>query len=124
MIAAWVMVLPFLGTSLIANGVMPTVASNGVIMLVICSGGAMVEMAFDPVTMEPVTDEDGDGSKKSTPEYCVWAAAHPQAHIPPLAALPVVASGFTVEAHQLVETVLRIAEATGLPPATGPPVMF
>lgn len=115
------MLLPFLGTSVIANGVMPAVAPNGVIMLAICSGGAMVEMPFDPVTMEPIDDEDGDPSKT---EYCAWAAAHPQAHIPTGSALPLLASSFSTEAPWPGSTVLRIAEATGLPPSTGPPSTF
>ncbi|MCB5411303.1 hypothetical protein [Pseudogemmobacter faecipullorum] len=118
------MLLPFMGTSLIAKGVMPVAAADGAVMLVICSGGTMTEIAFDPVTMEPVPDAGDRQPKDSDPVHCVWAGSHPAADAPLASSLPARITGYSVTAPHHFDTVLRMADATGLPPATGPPHWF
>lgn len=76
LIALWAMILPFAAASLIAKGVMPAVSPAGVIMLVICTGDGMVEMAVDAVTMEPLADPGKDGPPAPDAGSCAWAAAH------------------------------------------------
>ena len=121
LIALWAMILPFAATSLIAKGVMPTVSSGGVIMLVICTGDGMVEMAVDAVTMEPVTDTGKGNSPAPQTGPCAWAASHPAFVIPDLAS-PAMPAGRVIEGvANFANTAMRVAATTGLPPATGPP---
>lgn len=122
LIAVWAMLLPFVGSSLIANGVMPVMSPNGTFMQVICTGEGMVEMAIDSATMQPVTD-DGDTAPEKA-EYCAWAAFHPLFALTDVTAL--LPPDWPLREADAVSgtTVLRFALATGLPPATGPPVTF
>lgn len=121
-IAIWAMVLPFLGTSLVAKGVMPGAAPNGTVSFVICANGLMVEMAFDPVTMQPV-DDDG-GTVDGAADACAWAALHGVASLPDPDAAPRPDLTLTATAAPEHDTLLRVAQATGLPPSTGPPALF
>ncbi len=124
LIAAWVLLFPFFGVSLVANGIMPMKASNGAIMLVICTGEGMVEMAFDPVTMAPAPEaDDGTGGPSET-SSCDWAASHPVFDLTTGTMLQSKDLYLKTTAPRLSATVLRVAEATGLPPSTGPPVTF
>lgn len=118
------MVLPFAAWSLLAKGVMPALSPNGVVMLVICTGDGMVEMAFDAVTMQPVTDQrTHDGPAKSA-DPCAWAAMHPAVVIPDLMAADMPLRDAVTSVTTPRSMTLRIASATGLPPATGPPALF
>ncbi|WP_112310443.1 hypothetical protein [Pseudogemmobacter bohemicus] len=124
-IAFWAMLLPFSATALIGKGVMPVIGSNGIIMLVICTGQGMIEMPVDAVTMEPVATADG-GSRTpaASPDQCTWAMAHPGLDLPidtPI--LPAIATAGSI-APGLPPTILLVAAETGLPPATGPPSAF
>ncbi|WP_281374538.1 DUF2946 family protein [Pseudochelatococcus contaminans] len=124
-IGVWVALLPFALLSLLANGIMPAMSSNGVVMLVICTGDGMVEMAFDSATMEPVADTtESDGEPTQKADYCSWAASHPAFDLPDLVAVQQPDTTLTVLAPPRGPSILQIAAATGLPPATGPPVLF
>ena len=112
--------LPFILTSLIGAGVMPVRSDSGVLMLVICTGDEMVEVAFDPVTMTPVAD-DADNRGSPAPGPCDWATAQ---HAFALSFSPTFSSPIRLLVASLVPqpaVVLVVAAATSLPPATGPP---
>ncbi|WP_255435555.1 hypothetical protein [Paracoccus sp. S1E-3] len=125
MLALWAMMLPFLGVSLIANGVMPSRGADGYVTFVICTGTGMVEMAFDPVTMEPVetggladmpSDDDETAAKA-----CAWSGMQAAFDLPH-SVLWMAPAQTSRRADPLrVETALLMARATGLPPSTGPP---
>lgn len=117
------MILPFLGTSLIAKGVMPGATPNGTVSFVICADGMMVEMAFDPVTMQPL-DDDESGTVDGAADACAWAALHGVASLPDLHAAPRPDLALTATTAPDHDTALRVALATGLPPSTGPPATF
>lgn len=119
--ALWAGLLLILLSSLIAPGTMPARAGNGAVVLVICSGDGVAEMAFDPVTMEPVSDREDGGKDKTRPGYCPWAASQSVVDFVP----PTVVARPSLFARHLAwpatETVLAVSRATGLPPSTGPP---
>lgn len=124
LLAIWTMVLPFVGASLIANGVMPTTSANGVIMLVFCTGDDMVEIAVDAVTMEPVSETDGDSGSGKKADLCPFAALQAYAEPPHLASLHLPETLQATQSAAITETTLHAAAKTGLPPATGPPVLL
>ena len=117
----WAGLLFFLLSSLIAPGIMPARAVTSAVVFVICMDNGAAEMAFDPVTMEPVSDRKEDGKDTPRTGYCPWAVSHsadslmpPPTVVPP----PVFARRL---ASSIIDTVLAISQATGLPPSTGPP---
>lgn len=77
-------ILPFLMTSVVAQGTMLTKGANDRITVVLCIDGSPVPMlmAADG-TIQPVTD-DRHGSTHRAPDICQWSA-HAQ---PLIAALP------------------------------------
>lgn len=113
----WGLLVPFLLLSLLPTGVMPMRDRSGIVMLVICSGETMREIAVDAETLVPV-DEDRPGLP---PDTCIWA----KAHAPMLASSPPPVPVFLGRVIRLEPAPpvahLAIARATGLPPATGPP---
>lgn len=121
LIALWAMILPFAASSLIAKGVMPTVSPGGVVMLTICTGDGMIEMAFDAATMEPVSGGGKGDQPAPDSGACAWAAAHPVFVIPDLAVADMRAGQVIDQIAIFANSALRVAAATGLPPATGPP---
>lgn len=121
MVAFWAMLLPFFLSSFIAQGVMPVRTANGVIMLVICTGNGMVEMAFDAVTMEPVDEADHGDEEGSKGSYCAWAASQLTITLSPLMFLADPLLLVTGIGLSWIHAALEYARATGLPPATGPP---
>lgn len=118
----WATLLPFVLSSLVAQGFMPARATNGVIMLVICTGNGMVEMAFDAVTMDPVGESDGDQGK-STSAYCALAASQLTIALPPPVSLAMPTRLVGDAGFSWPDTAPRYVTATGLPPATGPPYL-
>ncbi|ARO13523.1 hypothetical protein BVG79_00163 [Ketogulonicigenium robustum] len=121
LIALWAMLLPFAAVSLVASGVMPARAANGAIILVICTGGGgMVEMAFDPVTMQPIDDSADDGTS-SDQAHCYWAAAQAPFDAPETVQISLPRKPAPTQAHFIASTTLSAAASTGLPPSTGPP---
>ena len=118
------MLIPFVVSSLIGSAVMPVKGADGTLTLVICSGGAMIEIAVDPVTMEPVSESPDEQSPRSQTDYCAWAASHVAVDLPAIAAIPARLHVGGAAMNMPAPTVLRVAAATGLPPATGPPATF
>ena len=117
-LALWAMLAPFLLLSLIAPGVMPARAESGVLMMVICHGDGMTEIAVDPRTFEPVGDSPDDDA-----DPCFWGIAHsPVDLVPPVQLAPSVARLLAAR-PPAAPTVRIVARATGLPPATGPPAV-
>lgn len=119
--ALWTGLFAFVLWSLIGFGIMPARAGNGALVLVICTGDGVAEMAFDPVTMTPVSDKGKGGTDGPGPGDCPWAAGQsalaldpPRLMIQPRPVAGRLAPSFT-------ETVLAVSQVTGLPPATGPP---
>jgi len=117
-LALWAMCVPLLLLSLIPPGVMLARADNGVLMLTICSGDGMIEMAVDPITLEPV-----EQAPDRTREACPWALAHGPVDLGSRPDMPQLSLGFAMLVVPLAETDLAIAQETGLPPATGPPTV-
>jgi hypothetical protein len=60
--------LPFLGLSLLPQGVMPSRAADGTLTLTLCSGGGPVVVTIDLATGEPVAPGHGKVS-----QTCDWA---------------------------------------------------
>lgn len=116
------MLLPFVSSSLIADGVMPGRGANGVMMMVICTGNGMVEMAFDAASMTPVDDADPESDERSAGMLCAWAAGQFEVALPPLTALALPKRLARRPGPPGPSAILDYARATGLPPATGPPV--
>lgn len=116
--ALWAMLSPFVLLSLIAPGVMPARAQGGVLMLVICDGAGMTEIAVDPRTLQPVeTSPDHDSGP------CFWGLGHsPVDLVAPVEPLPVAMRRLALD-FPPAATALIVARATGLPPATGPPLV-
>lgn len=110
----WVLLAPFLMLSLLSPGVMPARAADGTMTLVLCADGATSEMVIDLATGQPV---------ENTPaERCDWACGLCALGLAgPLVPLPPVILTETRLDPPPVRLVLRAAQATGLPPATGPP---
>lgn len=123
-ILVWASVTTFTGASLLASGVMPAKVNGGAIVLVICSGTEMVEVAFDPVTMQPLADQPDGPTPSADGQPCRWATIHPSiaAVQPPPLTAPIIPASAVPGVDTPV--ILRIEEATGLPPATGPPSLF
>ncbi|RLQ87036.1 hypothetical protein [Notoacmeibacter ruber] len=115
----WLLLAPFILSSMVAQGIMPAKAQNGFITLIICTGDSLAEIVVDPITMEPVeSGDDGDGSGANS---CAWASMH---HEPGPLLLVSLSQPLTLSGEQLSSTctaILEFARATGLPPATGPP---
>ncbi len=132
--ACCAVLLPFLLSSLIAAGVMPARAPNGAITLVICTALGPAELLVDPATMAPVA-AGPDGIPKDTPEKdgpqkdgtnrkaaCAWAAAHGDVAAPPPPMPDTAPARPLMPIAGPVPAILAAARATGLPPATGPPL--
>jgi hypothetical protein len=109
---------PFLLFALLAPAVMPHRTPAGAITLVLCGADGPAEIVIDLATGQPV--EKGPAVAD---ERCAWANAPSAAldlgrpaligrSLAPVAASPAPAP-----------VALRAAEATGLPPATGPPAV-
>ncbi|CAN0580388.1 unnamed protein product [Ectocarpus sp. 12 AP-2014] len=124
LVMVWAMLMPFAVSSLIASGVMPARADNGAFMMVICTGDGMVEVAVDPVTLQPISDESGGTDPQPTADHCAWAAAHAPADLADAMALRLPLAVIAPAQAAPDPTVLRVAAATGLPPSTGPPLPF
>ena len=110
----WVLLVPFLMLSLLSPGVMPARGDDGTMVLVLCTDGGTSEMVIDLATGEPV--------ETAPPNRCDWACglcglglAGPQVALP-----PVMLTETRLDPPP-VRLILRTAQATGLPPATGPP---
>ena len=114
--AIWALLTPFLMLSLLSPSVMPMPGGDGGVLLTLCSGDGPVEMRIDPATGEPVRK-----SPAAAHERCAWAAARAIVAdlAPPL--LPVRSTRVAQVDPAPSATLLRRAEETGQPPATGPP---
>ena len=125
-IALCALLLPFLLSALIANGIMPARSAGGAITLVICTAEGMAELVVDPATMQPVDGSsqdapDQDGPQKQ-PASCAWAANLADFAAPAPAALALPSWQMIAALVPPAPTVLATARATGLPPSTGPPL--
>jgi hypothetical protein len=113
----WAMLSPFLLLALVPVAVMPARTAEDGFAFVLCSDHGPVELTIDPATGQPV--------KKHAPganERCAWAGAHVTALAPPH--LPTLPTGLGAAPRRhagIAPMVLVAADATGRPPATGPP---
>lgn len=73
-------VLAVLGLSLLPPGVMPDMAADGSIEMVLCSGEGAVTMVYDPATGETRPKQDRQSAKPG----CDWAMAQDTAGLGPL----------------------------------------
>lgn len=83
-VAFLVMLLPFLALSFVAKGVMPDIAADGTMVLVLCSEdgplNAVIDLATGEVSQKPQTTKDN---------RCDWAMGHADASLNPPLLLPV-----------------------------------
>lgn len=115
-VAPWVMISPFLLLSLIAPDVMPARIGNTITM-VLCTGHGVSEIVVDAETLDPVKQAPRDNLDR-----CAWAAVQIAVDLTQPVTLPRLATGVWLLNPPAVPTILARATATGLPPATGPPV--
>lgn len=118
----WAGLLLVLLSSLVAPGTMPTRAEDGTLVLVLCTGDGVTATPFDPLTMEPVSNREGEGEEEPHPGYCPWAASQAWGGSVPVTS--VVVPLLLLAGHAAApasETVLAVSRVTGLPPSTGPP---
>jgi hypothetical protein len=109
---------PFILFALLAPSVMPHRSPAGAITLVLCGADGPGEIVIDLATGQPV--EKGPAVAD---ERCAWANAH-SAALDPGRLAPLGRSLTPAAAAPAPAPVaLRAAEATGLPPATGPPAV-
>jgi hypothetical protein len=114
--AIWALLTPFLILSLLSPSVMPGRGGDGGVVLTLCSGDGPVEMRIDPATGEPARKSPADAH-----ERCAWATARTIVADLAQPFLPVRSTRVAHVDPAHSATVLRRAEETGQPPATGPP---
>lgn len=119
-VAGWVLLLPFLLLSLIPPGVMPDRAADGTMLLVLCTGDGPVEMLVDLATGEPVGKTPDGSDDKSN--HCAWACGQMTMAGLSAPALPLAGQSPRRADAPPPLLLLALAHATGLPPATGPPI--
>lgn len=111
--------------SLISQGVMPAREADGAVTLVLCTPEGIVEIAVDPQTMQPL-DDDPDGPARhpdtGAGDHCPWAGLQAPIDLTADARLPQMLRPALPQGFAPVHTVLAAGRATGLPPATGPPL--
>ncbi len=112
----WVLLAPFLLLSLIHPSVMPARAADGTLTMVLCSVDGPDEVTIDLATGEVVDKAPSDGS-----DHCDWACGQMAGVVVTRPEAPPRAIRVTRMAPPPAAALLRIAAATGLPPATGPP---
>lgn len=111
------LVVPFLILSLLSPQVMPQRSADGALILVLCTGEGVKQIAIDPITGEPVPTDEKPGATT-----CDWAAAHPALTLTkPLDVALAERRSLPFEVAPAA-MLLAAARATGLPPSTGPPV--
>lgn len=107
------LLVPFLALTLIPAQMMPARGADGTLTIVLCVNGGAQTVTVDLTTGKPVR-QAADGR-------CDWACA--QMAVVDLAqpVMPVVAMQARQAQPSATPTILAMARATGLPPATGPP---
>lgn len=110
--AIWVLLAPFFMLSTIADGVMPVSTPQGM-QMIICTPQGASYITIDPETGEPVKGQASPG--------CDWAATKSTAMLARDAVTLVLVDHITAPRPPAAPTLLRMAQATGLPPSTGPP---
>ncbi len=123
--ALWAALGPFLLLSLISPGVMPARGADGAVTLVLCTPEGIVEIAVDPQTLQPLDDGADGPARHPDPgagDHCPWAGLQPPIDLTAHAQLPRMMRPVLPQGFALADTVLVAGRATGLPPATGPPV--
>lgn len=114
-------VLAVFGLSLLPPGVMPDIAADGSIEMVLCSGDGAVTMVYDPATGETHPKQDRQSAKPG----CDWAMAHAeagQAPLPFVLALPETATRRAAPA--LANDLWRPAHDPRGLYARGPPILI
>jgi hypothetical protein len=118
-ICLWVLCAPFFLLSLLPSAAMPALAADGTLTMVLCTTDGPVEMVMDLATGQPVEKQHPEGKT----DRCDWASSLFTADLSPalpgLAAMRLTATPLAPPAPPAV---LADAAATGLPPATGPPL--
>lgn len=115
----WVLLAPFVLLSFLSPAVMPSVAPDGTLTLILCSDGDVSEMVIDLATGKPVESSPADGTDRCDWACGQWAVADPGLADPPLP----VRRSFRAS-HCTAATTIAALHKTGLPPATGPPILL
>lgn len=123
-VLVWISVLPFVLMSIIGAGVVPVRSAEGTLMMVICTGDGMVEIAVDPATMEPISDEGDKNDTAPGQGVCDWAAAQSAYTLVGQTVLSLALQKIAEAWTGFAETTLTVSDATGLPPSTGPPLLL
>jgi hypothetical protein len=111
----WLLCLPFVLMSLLPAAVMPMRTAGGTFELVLCTGDG-------PVTT--VVDNGTGHDDLGAAQGCDWACGQTAlALCAPLAMAPLQGQARPSFAPSL-STPVAFAQATGLPPATGPPALI
>lgn len=108
---------PFLLFSLIAAQVMPSRTLEGALVMVLCTSAGLQQVAIDPVSGEPVETDH-----PATAGPCIWSCATAEVTLPAPQGLPLVESRALPLCPSPPPFTLAAAQATGLPPSTGPPL--
>jgi hypothetical protein len=114
---AWVLLAPFLLTTLVAPGVMPHRDALGAVEMVLCSDGAPLVVQSYAETGAP--SEDG---RSGATHGCAWAAAHFALAITDNSADLVPAEWRPERGAPFVRIVSGLSGLPDLPPGRGPPV--
>ena len=112
------MFLPFLGVSLMPQGIVPRLSADNRVRLVLCQGVQVVTVLTDPVTLQPAEAPPSDPAHAR----CDWLVVQIALDLAAPAAMP-----RPVVRRPVTEAPGRPAQRpqrglTGLPPATGPPL--
>lgn len=114
-----VLLAPFVLLSLLSPAVMPSVASDGTLTLILCSDGDVSEMVIDLATGKPVESSPADGTDR-----CDWACGQWSVADLGLADQPLPARRSFRASRCTVTATFAALHKTGLPPATGPPFLL
>ena len=114
--ALWAMLSPFFLLSLLNPSVMPARSWDGTVAFVLCTSDGPIEIKIDPATGKPVPKAPDDAHG-----HCAWASARAALAEFEHPGVPALAARITRADPPPAVIVLRVAAATGHPPATGPP---
>ncbi|WP_299904784.1 hypothetical protein [uncultured Paracoccus sp.] len=107
--------------TLISDAVMPARGADGTLILVLCTPTGIQKVAVDPQSHDGHAQQGGTETPQAT-ERCQWASLHPVLALVTPPDLPLPERRALPTARPALPVILIAARATGLPPATGPPL--
>ncbi len=115
---------PFLLLTLVSDAVMPARGADGRLMLVLCIPIAVQQVATDPHHHGGHAGHAQDDPEEQpvATDRCQWAGLHPVLALFDPPDLPLPERRALSPARPSPPVILIAARATGLPPATGPPL--